>query len=210
MFFGCCCCGSSSLPATKVLLWNTNNEGFGGLNSVKAVYDTFGVVADLSTTWSGILSDYGLIIFLAPISDPSWWGQISGATWTGRILLAGEFQDFTGTNNFVNSKTGLSGLTLTPQAPSPAAGCSSEEATVTAHALTTDTNRLFFADSSSISGGNTLYTSPFLSLPIIQQNRVGDIDWVVSGDSSCFADHCPSAAAQNAQFLCNIYKYPLP
>lgn len=211
-FPGCVCvaCADEWLAAAaKVLLWDANcNAAMGGLSSCKAAYTALGITAHLSAEWSGTLADYRLIIFLMAESDPSWWGAVSGATWAGRIHLSGEFDLWTATRDYVNTKTGLHGMTVANDNSNSAGGCGGESATVTAHQLTAGMSSLIHGDTASVSGGSTLFTNTILSLPMMQQNKPSGIDWVVSGDSTHLADHCGSAAS-NSKFLCNLWGKPL-
>lgn len=207
------CTGPSGLPASKVLLWESNQQpatSLATLSAVKAVYASIGVIADTQATWSGVLADYGLIIWPIAYSDPSWWGLISGAAWTGRIHLTSEWQTaYAASRTYINSKSYLHGMTVGNDR-SADGGCYAGHATAASHPLAAEMTELVHAASASVSGGSTVFTAVSPGFPMMQSNVNAGIDWVICGDSNHISDFCPNAPARNSQFLCNLWRNAVP
>lgn len=210
---GCECC-EFVCPGGPgaVLFWGAT------ATDAKTVFAGFGATVHDSSDWSGTLSDYSLIMFTQAVSDPSWWSEISGGTWVGRLHITGEHDDGAGTwdatINYVNSKSGLHGMTMAndnnfngstdpiPQLATPAA-----------HQLTDGVTDLSHSASSSVTGGTSVFTQEFnndggVVRPIMQQAKQSgaDIDWVVCGDSN----HVITWPTENERLLCNLWSKPLP
>lgn len=202
---GCC--------IKKVLLWNTNCNVFAtGLSEAKTMFTANGIAADKSADYNGNIDDYSLIIWAMAESDPPWWAAISGRTWAGRFHITAEFGGvtggFTATRNYVNSKSGLHGITVSNDLLFPSAGCNANVDPVEAHQLTDGVTTITHAASASVTGGTALSKTSVNAW--IAQNKAGLIDWVVAGDSNHVTDNCGGVAALNATFLKNLYNKPIP
>lgn len=224
---GCCRCVTGNL----VLLWNTDQDPISppalvNLTVLKGIFTTLGATAHLSDEWTGTLSDYVLIIWPLAVQNPSWWAQISGGTWEGRLVITAEYTGFVSTTHdasrdYVNGIP-FHGMTVGDNY-TISIGCSpGEPYTASVHNLTFGQSVLRGGATASVSGGTTLYTalsSTFFndnipsatpSLPMMQQAKSGLIDWVVSGDSNPFIDQCPNEVNQNVQFFYNLWTVPIP
>lgn len=203
-----CCCD-------PVLLWYDNCYPHGGLSRVKTEYEDLGYTAHLHTPsaseYTGTLSDYRLIIWLMAESSPPWLGQIASGTWTGRLHFSGEFGNsappipgFDTTNAYVNTLTGITGMSVNDLNSDGGPLCSDETATATGEPLTVDADPLTHADTNSVTGGTALYTSTILAATMMARNKVGNIEFVLCGDSSHLSDHCSSNVPLNRFFLRNL------
>jgi len=203
---GCNCCGTP--PARQVLIWDAAgdvNADYGGqLGVCKAIWEANGHTVHKSADYSGTLADYDLIAWTMAEADPSWWGQITGATWSGRLFLTAEHSGFSDTIAYVNGISGVTGISVTAETPFTGGAILNTKT----HPLTAGQADLRMADCSILSGGTDL--ADFITgggntdVPWLQENTVGNISFVVSADSSFVADHLPGAAAYNAQFVLNL------
>jgi hypothetical protein len=195
----------------RVLLWEIDSEPGGidtGLGQANAIYLGLGVPSDFEYNWTGNLSDYGLIIWPIAENDPVWWSQVDGGGWQGRIHLTTEYDIFVTSRDYVNSKTALHGMINAADASSPPGGAN-EDATPGDDPLAQGLSRLVHADTSSVSGGITVFTNTTLGLPMMQHNQPGRIDWVLAGDSNHITDLVPGNAIANAGFFENLINVPL-
>lgn len=203
---GCNCCCSG-----PVLLWDDNcHSGFGGqLDETQDVYEAAGHVADYTADWSGTLDDYKLIIWTMAESNPSWWSEITGATWKGRILITAEFWYYSATVSYVNGLSGTTGISVNGVNPDRNSG--TYQCTPQTHALTKGQSTIATARTALTSGGTNLCDTcdSGSATSWIMENTVGDISFVVSGDSSPFSDHAPGYAAHNSTFLLNLLCVPV-
>jgi hypothetical protein len=192
-----CCCGSG-----RVLIW-TGNSSLGGEYSVlqlSAVYQNMGLMVDvLADLGNHLLSDYGLIHWLAAVSDPPWWPEITGGTWSGRLHLTGEHDAFGGGTAaaYVAGLSGVTGISVT--ADGIDSGCS-HDGSVESDALTAGCTVIKYAMTSQVSGGATLSKTATGSNPWLARNKVGNIDFVVAGDSNHAIDGCSVVDANKKLF----------
>lgn len=185
---------------TRVLLWDTNcNIQIIGLTELQTVYQSNGIGTHLSGQYSGNLNDYSLIVWLMAESNPVWLPSL--ATWVGRLHVSGEWGPaFATSNTYVNTLG--HGITLANDLVANAA-CNAAVATVAALDITAGVANIRHAAASSLSGGTTVATTG--GQVWMARNKVGNIDWVVAGDSNHCSDFCTGSAALNSQFLLNLY-----
>lgn len=199
----------------KVLLWDANcSTAISGLTSALAVYTAMGIDADNSATWSSNLNDYFLVIWMMAESSPPWWATATGGVWSGRIHISAEYWNEAGdwdtTIDFVNSLSATTGM-MVGEDESGAAPCDDMQAAspTVGELLAAGVVELRHADTNSVSGGSTIFTSTELGEPMIQAKRMGTVEWVISGDCNHITDNCPAAAVANWKFLCNLLRMPL-
>ena len=194
---GCCACG-------RVLFWETDNDlegtGFGSYTALEATYTGLGLAFDDSSNWTGTLAEYGLIIWPAPAANPSWWSEISGGTWAGRIVIASDFDLFVTSNAYVAGLSGTTGITFT--ADEIDVGCQTAT-NINAADLTSGVTSLGYGTVSTTSGGTDLIRAS-TGAAFISRNKVGTIDFVVCGDFTFLADAC-SSSTLNVTFWENLW-----
>lgn len=194
------------------LLWGYDASESGAfsamtMNDTKSVLEDLGSTVHDHTDWSETVGDYGLIIFLLPISDPSWWSDIQ-SDWVGRIHLCGEYDSssFNAANAHINTKTALTGMSIVEAEidilDGPHAG------PIEANALTAGLTALWYAATSKVSGGTALSkTKDDGDDPgqiWIARNKSGTVDWVLSGDTNHITDPEDLAANANRNFVENL------
>jgi hypothetical protein len=193
-----CCCKK------KVLLWLTNNLGpIGTYSDLTTVYTDMGKTVDDNTTWSGVLDDYSLIHFPIALSDPSWWGSISGGTWAGRLHITAENNtSYAGSVTYVNGKSGITGISVTGD--SIDAVCD-HDGTAESDPMTSGLSLIKYAFTSQVASGTTLSKTVTGSHPWLARNTVGSIDFIVAGDANHAADSCNVANGANKALFQNMY-----
>lgn len=185
------------------------------MSNCLGVYSELGITANLFPEFTGNLSDYRLIIWLMAENDPPWLSALNN--WIGRIHISAEFgkygvpphqiSGFQTTIDYVNGLGGQHGMTVSNNFITGGfRGCDGQSGILVDHQLTADMTEFKFSDSSTISGGTTVVSTD-VGDAMMQQRRSGNIDWVVSGDSSHLADHCQGAVSHK-QFLCNLWRKP--
>lgn len=189
----------------KVLIWLDDQDSASGLttadfDALKGRYENMGLTVHFdSTPWSGTLADYRLIHTFRTAADPSWWGEITGATWSGRIHMCSDASDMPDSNDWFNDQTAMTGITLV-------AGTEDEpgffDGTVETDDLTDGQSVLRHGRCSTLTGGTALARTDESGDPWLAKNKVGDIDFVVSGDSSHATDF---VAFDNRFFLDNLW-----
>ncbi len=206
----------------RVLLWDHDHSlpnVF--LTALQDVYGDNSITADLRDEWSGDLDDYNLIIWPKADEDPSWWSNIVADSWNGRLVITAEFSVHFQTINYVNSKTGLHGMTVVPDNLAVNAAGVGDENPTKDHQLTDQVDFIVSGSSSAVIGGTSLSThidgGPWRFLPCpeccvtwIEQNKVGNVDWIVCGDANPFSDDWPLFPARHEQFLLNLANKPIP
>lgn len=205
----CCCNCPDQTVTAQVLLWDTDcHSPYGGnLAEVKTVLEDAGATCHYSADYSGTLADYDVIIWTMAEQNPSWWGQISGGTWSGRILITAEFSSFSNTITYVDGISSVTGISVTSDFENPTAqavSCDTEDVPL-AYCQPT----LRSADTSIVSGGTAIsYTcgSGDSGSAWIMENTVGNISFVVSGDASFLGGtyHITGAAELNKHFIWNL------
>lgn len=236
----CPCCAIGD----KVLIWAVDsNSDFSnapsGYSDVATSYQSWVTVGGPPITVSyftatddaGLTLDdldinqYRVIIFPMPVSDPIWWDAVTGAdaTWTGRLFILGEWgsggiggNTFEDINNYIISKTSLTGITYHILNINP--GCGSV-GNVTSDPLMDGMSGTFpqeinFALSSAVSGGSSLITDS--GWTICARNRPTDskVEYVICGDNNLINDNCGHAEftipqTNNVIFLWNLWSVPL-
>lgn len=204
---GCCC------EVGKVLIWNSNcngNVNASGIDILAGVYTGFGAICHTADSWTGNLSDYKLIIFPQAIGDPTWWATVTGGGWSGRVVITAEHNGsggfFSDTITYVSGKSATTGITLI--GASIDAGCS-QTGTAETDDLTAGCANILLSATSEVSGGTVLSKTPTGAVAWVSRNKVGSVDWVVSGDSNQYINACPDAVNLNAQFLENLWTVPI-
>lgn len=165
----------------KVLFWNSA----GADSLLRTLYEGMGLTCHTQATWSTTLSDYRLIFMVtAPTADPSWWGEITGATWSGRLVICVDL--YTGGMvariDWLNGYSGTTGVTVgTGEAGSAGAGGGSEEG----DDLTAGMSDCDYIGAVDMTGGVVLsYGASEFDEAWLVRSTVGDIDFVIVGDSS--------------------------
>lgn len=190
----------------RVLFWDANHSDSLPDNSFSETlhsnYAAMGVTFDSNASWTGTLSDYSLIYWPFPGSDPSWWAQITGATWTGRLILGGENNSlFSGFIAYINGLTAMTGLTITGANVDGAHSAGTAEA----DPLTVGVTNIFYLATSIISGGTTLSkTEVSADIWLAHNNPTGQIDFLLAGDVNWML-----GGAQNDPFYRNLYNVSL-
>lgn len=192
----------------RVLLWTANaNPLVVGYTELQTVLNGLGIPSDFTADYTGDLNDYFLVIWLMAESDPPWLATATGG-WKGRIHLSAEFgPTFIATINYVNTLTPFHGMTAANNTLDSVL-CLGSVDPVSPHQLTSGLASLTHAASCGISGGNTLSSNA--GRPWIQQNKAGNVDWVLAGDSNHLSDFCPGSATANSVFLKNLATKPIP
>jgi len=195
----CCCSG-------RVLFWLANSEFSVTMLGAEAIYTGMGLTVNYDTSWTGTLNDYALVVWPFALTDPTWWSQISGDTWRGRLAVFGEHSGFPGTNTYLNSVSGVTGVTIVPDFID--GGCG-KPGTVEPDALTAgQTPNLYYGLTSQVSGGTTLSKTVTGAHPWIARSKPAtNTEFVVAGDSNWITDGCDITV--NTQFLKNLWTVPL-
>lgn len=200
---GCGCCVEG-----QVLIWDTN--GGGPLTTdLQQVYEDMGLVVHRSGSWSGTLADYGLIHWLIAESNPTWWAEITGNTWVGRLHLTAENNGIAATSiAYVNGLTAMTGITITADAID--ANCD-HNGTAEADDLTAGLSLIKYAFTSRVSGGTTLSKTVTGAHPWLARNKPGGstIEFVISGDSNHADDSCDVALNENLGLFENMWDVPV-
>lgn len=219
-WYPCACC--ACIPKRVLIWWSNNSSGLTAANKqslTDILTDTVsGVVyyagdavirADDDNSWSGVLDDYALIIWAVPASDPSWWTQIAGNTWTGRLFLGGEASQifefdpsFSDSSTYINSKSGLTGLTLIFTSED----FPSEPGSLETDLLTKDVAGLRHTQTSLVSGGKVLARTTDSNSAWMAWNRPAGsrISYVLSGDLDFFATFA-GEGVEKINFMRNLY-----
>jgi hypothetical protein len=181
----CCQVGAGA----DVLIWSANQSRSitgGALVGIKNTYTAMGLtVHEGPVEFSGNIHDYFLIHWLAANSDPPWWDAITEGEWSGRFHLTCDAgASLTGTLEYVNNLSGLTGVTVNPGffAGFPHNGGSVED-----DDLTAGVGFFNLAGTSGIHGGTTLSKTLndngiyLKDEPWLARSTMGQIDFVVSG-----------------------------
>lgn len=198
----------------KILVWAQSQGTALGLNEIRTIFPG-GVTVDVNT-WSGNLDDYSLICFPFALFDPPWWGPIAAGTWEGRLFITSDHwgqglsnpEEFDQSAAYVNSKSGLSGISLIADG---LAGGNGFPGPVETDDLTAGVTNIWHVGTSRVSGGTTIARVRPVdgSHPFVARNKVGTIDWVVAGDSNILYDRESPAnqwgALLNSVFFNNMY-----
>lgn len=203
-----CCCGG------PILLWEIDNYDptFAvSLNEVAAVYGALGVTCHRWHNWSGVLDDYGLVIWPIAAQDPIWWPQLTA--WAGRLHITAEwYPDYGISIDYINSKIGLHGMMVNNDISTIHGGCFGIAPSMP-HPLTNGVPQLHHEVTASLAGGATLFEADFdfppILRPMMMQKKPGNIDWVIAGDSNHLIDECTGNPGLNQVFLRNLYQVPL-
>ena len=196
----CCCPPRGGM----VLLWNTDNEHLGIVAEVQDLYEAMGLTVHYAYDYTGEITDYGLILWLEAVEDPSWWSVIAAGAWRGRLHMTSNHGTWTPDSiAYINSKTGLTGITINEDTHD--IGCN-QLGTSETHDLTDGQDNIYYAATASVSGGTTLSKTVTTDDPWIAANQVGRIDFVISGD----ADHvrltdCENHVTLNTPFIQNLW-----
>lgn len=212
-----CCCDTVG----NVLIMNSNNSGASGpLINLQDVYADLGATVDVVEEGdSPNMLAYRLIFLLVPDSDlvADIWdpiedgaGEVSGGVNARVVILTpGTGPHAAGSRTYINSKTGVHGVTITN---TPGAG-SLFDGTVETDDLTAgQTPVLKYGGAFSTSGGTALSKRAAGDTadpgnPWIARNTVGWVDFVVAGSSAAFSD---VTVADNIVFLTNLLTVDIP
>jgi len=196
------------LASGRVLIWLTDYENnFGDTFGLLAgIYTSMGLTVHTNANWTTTLDDYKLIHWPYANANPSWWSQISGYTWVGRLHVCTENNVTDSTSrgyvNGISSVTGVSVISDAIDGPCGDAGSAETDD------LTAGCSSILFAFTSEVSGGDTVLsktitgTKPWL---IRSKPSGSSVDFVVSGDTSHIVDSCPTHVPHNAPLLENMW-----
>jgi hypothetical protein len=209
-----CCCGGD------VLIWLGSQDPAAALPAdpswyatLKQTYEDMGLVVHFDADYTSI-SNYSLVFIDTPYSAPSWWATATGGGWTGRICIVGEFSPGAaspGVISWINSVSGAThGMTITA-AIIDAIGL--YDGTIETDALTAGlTTALLYGATSEVSGGTVLSKTEFTAQEWIHHNKVGTVDYVLSGDSNHLIDDPGGGGltgitpgSDNERFAQNLY-----
>lgn len=194
---GKCNCGP------RVLLWDLDREypTLTSLAACQAVYDSLGIQADLASNseYTGDIDDYDFILASWIAYDPSWLADL--ATWSGRLLLAGDYERVPPaspignpvSNAWINAFCVAKGIDISIDG-------NDYVRSVFNRVATTDISTAMAAIggdlNSSITVGASateLYesvaffpTPPPAPVPVTARHRIGNIDYVIHGDGTTF------------------------
>jgi hypothetical protein len=148
---------------------------------------------------------YSLIVFLEVERDPAWWSQM--LSWSGRAVLVGEGvgpenSQFIPANAWIDTKTSITGMNTINTSLDQSGGFGP----VVAHPLTSGITSLFRSRSSVVSGGLALALSS-LGSPLMAEQTIGGVSWVVAGDSQFFI-RIPRPSS-NELFCNNLFTVPV-
>lgn len=207
----CCCTGD-------VLIWLGSQDPAALFPATEAYYETLkdtyeamGLVVHFDADYTGSIDSYSLVFVDTPASTPSWWASATGGGWTGRICLIGEYDTAVPASVFtwLNSVTATTGLTII--ADSIDAGVlwngSIEADSLTAGLATA----LQYSNTSRVSGGTVLSKTATGAQNWITHNKVGTVDYVLSGDSNHLIDDLLGGltgitpGSDNEKFAQNLY-----
>lgn len=207
-----CCCGD-------VLIWLASQDPMAPFpvditdyEDLIAVYEDMGLTVHSDLDWTGNIADYSLVFVDTPYAAPSWWATATGGGWTGRIHLIGEYFPggmTTDVTTWINSVTGTTGLTLIED--NIDSGASLSNGSIETDDLTDGlTTALLYSATSRVSGGTVLSKTATGSENWIAHNKVGTVDYVLSGDSNHLVDDMGAGAAitpgsDNELFAQNLY-----
>lgn len=198
----------------KVLIWNNDcSPSFigSGWADLRDLYQAMGLRVDVIGDLTGhSLREYQLIHFPLAVSNPSWWGEISGNTWEGRLHITAEhndttFVDFTPSIAYVNGLSGLTGIGVTG---ANMLGVFGTPGTAEPDDLTAGMTGIWYSKTSAVSGGTTLSNTVTEMAPWLARNKPGGslIDFVVSGD----IDHMVSGdLTLNSRLFQNMWNVPI-
>lgn len=198
-----CCCGD-------VLIWQANTGAPSGYSRLKAVYEAMDLTVHTNADWSDNLSNYGLIIWPGADSDPTWWGEITGNTWPGRLVITAEHSAFPGSQAYVNGLAALTGVSVVA-ASAIDSGCD-HNGTVEADDLTAGQAVIKYAYTAELSGGTVLSRTVTDAKQWLARNKPGGsiIDFVVAGDINWLDDGCGAGlTANNTPLYQNLWNVPL-
>lgn len=192
-----CCCGN-------VLIWQANTAVGASYTVLTALYEAMGLTVHTNSNWSGVLADYSLIIWVAAQSDPSWWSEITGNTWPGRLVLTCEHAGFPTTIAYINGLSALTGMSAISDLIDT--GCF-HTGTVEADPLTVGQGPIQYALTSEIAGGTPLSRTATGSKVWLAHNKPSGsiIDFVLAGDSNWIDNSCGGVVANNAALLQNFW-----
>jgi hypothetical protein len=211
LFPSCGCC----VPL-KVLIWHANHGYTGSTYSdLVSVYTGLGVTVNtLTSLGSHTLSEYALIHWFIAASDPPWWSEITGNTWSGRLHLTAEhngepivFPGLITSINYVNALSSLTGISVTGDAIDPTC---SHDGTVETDDMTAGLSVLKYTYTSRVSGGTTLSKTGGGDAWIARNKPSGsNIEYIVSGDANHGVDGCSVANTDNAALFQNMWTVPV-
>ena len=202
-----CCCGGGG----KVLLWLTDNNISASIfDNLQAVYEDMGLTVHTNTTWSTNVSAYSLIIWPVADSDPTWWDDVTGGGWTGRVIITAETAAFGIHNDSIAYVDGLSDTTgigvvgaIIDFGPCDIVGSAETDD------LTAGVDEILYGDTSKTSGGTVLSVTFTGSEDWLAHDVSEGIDWVISGDSNWISDTCPDMVSGNETLLQNFWTVPV-
>ena len=206
--------GVLTMPG-DVLFWINTDDNFlvgdplqDNYDKAQSVLEELGATVHNSTDWSGNIHDYKLILFPMPIGDPSWWSVIESG-WTGRIHLLGEwnYYEWITSRDYINSKTPITGMSIGETHIS--GGPDAAPGTVETNDLTEGLEIFRYVVTNTVTGGTALSKTTDDSTDPdqiwIARNKVGTVDWVLSGDTNHMSDIHGYVLSDNQPFVENLF-----
>lgn len=208
----CSTCVCSGLDG-DVLIWREVGDSIDQLSAYTdmiALYEGMGLIVHTSTDWTGTLDHYELIYFPQAVGDPSWWGQITGNTWNGRLHITAEGLTTNSDDsiNYVNSLSTYTGISVASTRHDTFCNTpGSVETDDLTDGMGTDFE---YGDTTLVTGGTPLSLTFTSSQAWIARNKPSgsNIDFVVSGDVNHASDAC-SQFATNQAFFENLWNVPI-
>ena len=185
------------------------------LKPIVDFYRGEGYEADLIADGSAFSPGQYRLIFFQVSADPVEWAEIIGGSWSGRVVLIGEYWSFfapaNATNLWINSKQTITGMEI-PLPPGTGGDSAIDSlgpsgfGPVVAHALTAGMETFYRHAVWMVAGGNPL--AQLITEPgtFICEATLHGISWVVAADSNCFVNPVASWGPEimNPQFLRNL------
>jgi hypothetical protein len=162
---------------------------------------------DVDIVHSGTTADYNTI-FISRDADPSWWGDITGGGWTGRVILVGEYTLLGPRPAYTAwASEQPSGMSLVDDSVHDSG--SVQTTNIAVDDLTDGVTTFTFGAAAEVSGGTPLIMSSSGSVPLISHNTIGTVDWVLTGDMNPFLPDWFGIDAGNGQFSVNCCSVPV-
>ena len=204
-------CPNCGCDSGRVLIWRANSHAsWGGtLIGLQAIYENMGLTVHTHSNWSGTLSDYSLIHFPVAISDPSWWSQISGNTWRGRLHMTAENNNagtFDTSITYVDGKSGITGMGIFGDTIN---FLCSHNGTVEADDMTAGVTLIKYSLTSRVTSGTPLSKASGNTWLARNKPSGSNIDFIVSGDVNHMDDTCAGVIAANTKLLENMFTVPV-